>query len=196
MTADTILVSSLFIALLVTPILSPVIALAISRKDKSFQRKSFFSLVLFVGIVFAGAITGTSTSVYEFNVVVCALAYLAFCTVGISGFRLRLRPRALGAVLGGLVSLLVLLGLLFGTIGALGVVIIAGDLTPIYAAVVGDGKKCYVSSFGNATTSSNGYDVIMKDVLPVIPILEFTSVKVRFEEPNFTPADACKKASK
>lgn len=194
MTADTIVVTSLFAALLVTPILAPIIALGISRKDKSFQRRSFSSLVLFVGIVFAGAITGTSTSVYELNVVVCAFAYLALSTVGISGFRLR--PRALGFVLGISASLLVLLGILFGTIGALGVALIAGDLAPIYTTVVSNGKKCYVSSFGNATTSTHGYDVVLKDVLPVIPLLEFSSAKVQFEEPSFTPAEACTKASK
>lgn len=186
-TAVAFLVS--FIALLGTPILAPIGARVIARQRSIVQRRTFQLILGGLAVVAAGLCFGVSTSVYEANAVLLGLAYLAFGVVAISAFRLR--PRLLGFSLGAAASLLLLVSLLLGTVGALGVAFVVGDTVPIHSEFIKPTLKCYVTPFGNATTSVNGYNVEFKRPLPLLPVFEYSVGTERFDSPSFEAKEAC-----
>lgn len=192
MSSTTVAFLACFTALLGTPVLAPVGAWLLARQQSSVQRRALQLLLASLGCVAAALSFGVATSLYEANAVLLGLAYLAFGVVAISAFRLR--PRLVGFSLGALASLVLLAGLLLGTGGALGVAFVIGDTVPIYSGFAELNLKCYVTSFGNATTSTNGYDVVLKRQIRLAPGFEYTVGGERYDSPSFQPRDACIRA--
>ena len=88
-------------------------------------------------------------------------------------------------------------GIFAGTVGVLGVLFIVGDFVPIYEEAIAPDRKCYVRTFGNATTSVNGYEVILKRQTPFLHVLEFPVATMQFDDPKYDllPAEACRRAT-
>lgn len=186
--------AAVFFALLGTPIVAPMAARLLSKQSATFQRRAFM-LLAGTSVVAISALTlRVSTPVFQLDVAFLAVGYLAAGVVLISAFRLR--PRLMGLVSGGGAVLLLSAGVFAGTVGALGVLFIVGDYVPIYEEAVAPGRKCYVRTFGNATTSVNGYEVLLKRQMPVFPVLEFPMATMRFDDPKYDllPVDACRRA--
>ena len=181
-----------FTAIIGTPVVAPVGAWLLARQRSIVQRRSFQLLLGGLGCVATGLWFGVATALYEVNAVLLGLAYLAFGVVAISAFRLR--PRLLGFSLGTVATLFLLASLLLGTVGALGVAFIVGDTVPIHSELSELNLKCYVTSFGNATTSTNGYNVVLKRQLPFAPVFEYSVGGEQFESPSFEPKEACMRA--
>jgi len=181
-----------FTALLGTPVLAPVSAWLLARQHSVVQRRSFQLLLGGLGCVATALWFGVATSLYEANAVLLGLAYLAFGVVAISAFRLR--PRLLGFSLGSVASLLLLASLFLGTVGALGVAFVVGDTVPIHSELIEPNLKCYVTSFGNATTSTGGYNVVLKRKLLLAPVFEYIVSREQFVNPSFEPREACMRA--
>ena len=192
MSSTTVAFFVSFVALLGTPVLAPVSAWLLARQRLVVQRRSFQLLLSGLACVATSLWFGVATSLYEANAVLLGIAYLAFSVVAISAFRLR--PRLLGFSLGTVASLLLLASLLLGTVGALGVAFVVGDTVPIHSELVEPNLKCYVTSFGNATTPTGGYNVVLKRQLPVARVLEYALSREKFESPSFGPREACLRA--
>ena len=192
MSSTTVAFFVSFTALLGTPVLAPVSAWLLARQRSVVQRRSFELLLAGLGCVATALWLGVATSLYEANAILLGLAYLAFSVVAISAFRLR--PRLLGYSLGTVASLLLLVSLPIGTFGALGVTFVVGDTVPIYSELTEPDLKCYVTSFGNATTSTGGYNVVLKRQLPVTSVLEYAASRQQFDSPSFEPREACLRA--
>jgi hypothetical protein len=180
------------LTLLGTPILSLLAARRLSQGRPRNQRLVFWLLLGGIALVSLSCYFGTATSVYEVNAIVLAVAYLALGILAFSAFRIR--PKILG-VLAGLISLLpMVMGVLLATIGILALAFIIGDTVPIHQDFTDRNLKCYVTSFGNATTSYGGYDVTLKRQVPVLSFVEYTVGQHRFTDPEFQPVEACQRA--
>jgi hypothetical protein len=182
------------LALLGTPILAPVAAWSLSKLPLHFQRRAFALLVGCTTLAAVALGLRVTTPVFELDVAFLAAAYLAAGVVLISAFRFR--PSILGIVSGGVAVLLLSAGVFAGTAGAVVVLFIVGDSVPIYEEVIAPERKCYVRSFGNATTSVNGYEVVLKRQTPVVALFEFPIATMRFDDPKYDllPAEACRRA--
>jgi hypothetical protein len=179
------------LTLLGTPILSLLAARRLSQVRPRNQRLSFWLLLGCMAFVALSCVFGIATSLYEVNALVLAVAYLAFGILAFSAFRIR--PKILGVVAGLISVLPMVLGVLFATIGILGLAFIVGDTVPIYQEFTDSNHNCYVTSFGNATTSDGGYDVMLKRQVPVLSFIEYTVRQRHFTDPNFQPNEACQR---
>lgn len=180
-----------FFVLLGAPFIAPAVAWGLSRAPASRQRGAFGALVLFVALVCSASVASVSTPLYELDLLLLAVGFLSATVLAVSTFRIR--PRAWGFLAGGFSILVLAASLLMGTVGALGVLFVVGDTVPIYESEF-NGKKCYVTSFGNATTSVNGYNVELKRLVPVLPVLEMTVDERHIEDPPYDPSQACAEA--
>jgi hypothetical protein len=177
------------LALVGTPVLSPVMAWALRRRTAAVQRRAF-GLMATVTAAVAGALLGDlSTTSYEANAILLGSGLASAGVLGVSAFRLNIRPWNL--VLGVLASLFLCVCLLLGTLGAIAVMFVVGDTVPVHVADLPDHQRCHVTSFGNATTSTNGYDVAIKRRLALLPFIEIQELRRRFDSPSLTPAAAC-----
>lgn len=183
---------SAWATLLGTPVLSVVCSRNMTDWQPTIQRRAFRWLVGTVAGVVAAAVLGISTSFFEVNVIVACIAYAAFGILAVSMFRVR--PRLVGVAAGMFLSVPLLLGLLLGTVGFLGLGFIMGDVPPIYIGQTGSQARCYVYSFGNATTAEGGYDVTLTRSMPLVRFVERSVHKERFTEPSFQPSEACERA--
>jgi len=181
------------LTLLVTPILSLLAARRLSRCRPQNQRLSFVVLLASMTVIALSCFFGIATSVYEVNALALAAAYLAFGILAFSACRIR--PKILGVLVGMITVLPMLLGVLLATIGMLVLALIVGDSLPIYHGFTDSNHKCYVTSFGNATTSHGGYDVTLKRQVPVLSFIEYTVRRRRFIDPDFQPVEACQRVS-
>jgi hypothetical protein len=168
------------------------VAWRLRRETPRFQRRALASMAVAVACVVVAAFAGVSTSSHDVNSGAVALGFLAAAVLGMSAFRLR--PTVVGVALGGLAGLLLCAGLVLGTAGAIAVVFVVEDSEPLYTSSTPDHRSCWVTSFGNATTSESGYDVRVERGLPFMPFIEFAVDRRRFTNPSFDPREACRRA--
>lgn len=162
------------LALLGTPVAAPLIGRQLRHAAPTVQRRVFQRLAIAVACI------GLD------------LGFLAAGILGLSCFRLR--QQMLGITLGVVATLVLACGFLLGTVGFLGVMFIVGDTVPLYQTAMPGHRHCYVTTYGNATTSWGGYNVAISRHLPWIILIEMTSSRHRFEAPQFEPAEACDRA--
>ena len=133
-----------------------------------------------------------STTSYEANAILAGGSVASAGILGVSAFRLKHRPW--NVVLGAVASLALCVCLFLGTIGFLAVMFVVGDTVPVYVADLPDHLRCHVTSFGNATTSEEGYDVEVGRRLVLLPFIEVPAAHRRFDSPSLTPKAACDSA--
>ena len=179
--------------LLGTPLVAGIASWGIPRLLPSSHHLMYRGLGGVLACVVSADIFGFSLWRYEANALALCVAYICFAVLAVSAFRLR--PRLVGLSLGILLSLPLAAGALLGSIGVLIVAFILGDSVPLFVGTQTDGSKCYVTSFGNATTATGGYDVVVKHSLPVFSFLQVSTAQTRFVDPAFTPAGACSQFS-
>jgi hypothetical protein len=176
------------IALIGTPLSSPIGAWVLRRSSPSIQRRIFGSMAVFLACLAVALMAGISTTKYEANVLLLGLGLICVGMLGVSAFRIK---RPWNFVLGSLATLLLCASLLIGTFGVIAVMFIVGDSVPIYELRTNDHRGCYVTSFGNALTSDAGYDVATTRQWTFAPFLEHRTAYRRFDNPPLTPAEAC-----
>lgn len=182
-------IAAAFISLLGTPFLAAGVASVIAHQSGVIQRGILWSLFLFLALLVLGSLLGYSLAGFIHNLTAVCLAWLAYAVLAYSVFRLK--PRLLGIPLGLVAVLPVLLGVLLGTVGAFALVFIVGDVAPIYEGITADDRACTVTQFGNETTAHGGYEVVLAERLPGLPIIEQTVSRHQFIDPDFSPQDAC-----
>lgn len=149
-------------------------------------------MLTFIVITIIAKTFGVSLRSYEANVAAISLAFISYGTIAFSLFRFR--PRVLGIALGCVASLPIVAGLFLGTVGVFFVLFAARDSVPIHTSFTKGGLSCYVTRFGNATTSDGGYVVVLTKSFPVLSLLEYKVQKQTFNAPDFPSTDACDKA--
>lgn len=180
------------VTLLGTPALAWVAARGLRHRTPACQRITLAGLCgIVIGVVTAASL-GVFTSHFDINFIAACAAYAAFGVLALSAFRIR--PKLIGAIAGLAASAPLLLGLLAGTIGILGLAFVVGDMVPIHVEQTALGVRCYVYSFGNATTSTGGFDVTLSRQVPVATFIEHLEDRQRFYEPSFSPSEACQQA--
>lgn len=185
-----------FVTLLGTPIIAAVFYRVSSQQNSVFRFRSIVTAAGFILIVAIATRFKLSLSTFVANTLIIYLSYLCFGFLAFSTFRIR--PKVLGIVLGSLCSIPLIGGVLLGTVGALLVMFIVGDSIPIYEGHLENNIKCQVTSFGNATSSKNGYDVILKKHIPFVSFVEYEVRSVHFETKNQdpeTPESTCLQVS-
>lgn len=137
----------------------------------------------------AGISLGLSFTRYEANLATAGLAYLGFGVLAFSFFRIR--PRWVGGLLGAVAAIPLVLGMLLAAIAGLPIAFAVADTVPEYVDRPTAGVACYARSFGNATTSIGGWDVVIKEQVPVLSFLEREVMTERFINPTFSASQAC-----
>ena len=193
MSTTSFAIAVAFLALVGTPVLSPAIAWVLRRRAATVQRSAFGLMATLIACVVAALLSDLSTTSYKTNAILLGSSLASAGILGISAFRLKSRPW--NVVLGVLASLLLCCSLLLGTVGAIAVMFIVGDTVPVYVADMPDHQRCYVTSFGNATTSTNGYVVAIRRRLELVPFIELQAVHRRFDSLPLSPGSACDAAA-
>lgn len=177
------------IGLLAAPLMVPILALSITMFPPTSQRWMYSMLATAVGLILALHALDISSPSPPANAVTLMFAIWALLLMLLSAYRLRSKlPRYL---LGSVAVLLLLLCALMGTLGTLLIAFMVGDVTPIFSVRQDPDRACYVTSYGNATTRSGGFNVTITQQLAYIPFLEVVIMRRQYEWPGKKPEELC-----
>jgi hypothetical protein len=148
----------LFILSESTLLLAPLLGASgasLLRRPTDHTRRRWVVGCIVVGIATIAALDGWSFRGVLADAVVVSIAYAIYCLGAFS--LLRLRPRMAAIACAAVALLPVAFGYIGATIGILGVGLALGDEVPIYETDLTPRISCRVRTFGNATTSDEGY---------------------------------------
>ncbi|UOD31497.1 hypothetical protein INH39_07310 [Massilia violaceinigra] len=181
-----------FCVLTATPFASALAAWILSRQDPALQRRMLALLAASVGVVLGALAIGISTASVALNALLWLGAWLAFAVLGMSGFRLR--PKLLGYLLGSLAAIPAIAGVLFATVGAMGLMGAVAGITARHAEQLAPRLRCHVDLVDDRDTSQEAYEVTLKRQSPVLPWFEYSPRTVRLDDIDMSPAEACRRA--
>jgi hypothetical protein len=177
-----------YTALFFTPIFSLALKNRFRKPSKTVLLTSsvllFFSIAFhFFGISLVGTIP---------NVIALYVLYLI---VGFSSFHVFFSAqRKIIKVVGGIISIPFILLPAISVSLVLVVMFIAGDMEQKYEIKNENGVICRVSEYGNATTSTNGYDIkLFKSAIIFEKLLAYKQIENTYK-PEITAESACKMA--
>jgi hypothetical protein len=158
------------LALLSGPVVAGVAWLGAQRRSDS-QVRAVAICSLLPSIFAIGAITGKTSFVGGgADAAFIALAYAGCCVAVGSALS---RPRVSLAFAFGVASVaLVVLGFLFGTVGVIGVGLIAADFEAVRSGRLGERHRFEVVSYGNVTSTDYGLSVYVYRTSSGLPFLE------------------------
>ncbi len=185
----------LFLFVIATLVFAPVIA-GFCAWYLPRIRKYYWHVYVFLGVVTVLVSSAYLFRVafyrYDLNILSMCAAYFCFAVLALSAFRLQ--PKGVGWLVGTLLTIPLLLGVFGGTVGSLGVAFAVGDSEPIYIERLDERVACSVTAYGGATVSKNGIFVALWREAPLTKYLYSHLRTVRYVEPEFSPAQACRKA--
>ncbi|NHZ90833.1 hypothetical protein F2P45_17650 [Massilia sp. CCM 8733] len=181
-----------FCALLATPFASPVAAWFLSRQAPPVQRRMLVLLVASVVVVVGALALNLSTASAALNAVLSIVAWLAFAVLGMSAYRLR--PKVLAYLLGSVAAIPGIAGLLFATVGAMGLMGAVADIAARHAEQLAPRWRCYVDVVEDRETSQEAYEVTLKRQSPVLPWFEYSPRTVRLDDLDIEATEACRHA--
>lgn len=158
------------------------------RREPDHIRSVAFAGGAFLAAVLGFVLAGVSTRGTVPDLVVLLTSYLVLCCLFILSFRLK--PVWFRIVSATVLGAPLVVGYLISTVGVLALVFILGDLLPEHTQEMPSGLLCRVTSFGNATTSVNGYFAHLVRPLGIFEKEEFVG---QFPDP-VTPSEACSRA--
>lgn len=181
-----------FCVLLATPFASAVAAWFLSRQAPPVQRRVLALLAASVGVVLGALALNLSTASVALNAVLLMVAWLAFAVLAMSAFRLR--PKVLGYLLGSVAAIPAIAGLLFATVGVMGLMGAVAGITARHAEQLAPHLRCYVDLVEDRDTSQEAYEVTLKRQSPVLPWFEYSPRTVRLDDIDMSPTGACRRA--
>ncbi|NHZ38620.1 hypothetical protein [Massilia aquatica] len=162
-----------------------------SRQAPPLQRRMLALLAASVVVVVGALALNLSTASVALNAVLSMVAWLAFAVLGMSAFRLR--PSLLGYLLGSLAAIPAIAGVLFATVGAMGLMGAVAGITARHAEQLAPRLRCYVDLVDDRETSQEAYEVTLKRQSPVLPWFEYSPRTVRLGDIDMSPAEACRR---
>ncbi|NIA00275.1 hypothetical protein [Massilia sp. CCM 8734] len=181
-----------FCVLLATPLASPVAAWWLSRQAPLVQRRTLALLAASVVVVVGALALGLSTASVALNALLWLVAWLAFAVLGMSAYRLR--PRALAYLLGSVAAVPGIAGLLFATVGVMGLMGAVAEITGRHAEQLAPRLRCYVDVVEDRDTSEPAYEVTLKRQSPVLPWFEYSPRTLRLDDVDIEATQACRRA--
>lgn len=164
----------------------------LSRQAPPVQRRVLVLLACMVAVLAGALAIGLSTASTVVNAVLWLLAWIAFAVLGMSAFRLR--PKVAGYALGSLAALPAIAGLLFATVGVMGLMGAVAGLTPQHAEQFAPRLRCYVHLVENRETSQESYEVTLKRQSPMLPWFEYRPRMVLLDDIAIPASGACRRA--
>jgi hypothetical protein len=178
----------IFLGLYITLFATPVVAFVFRKRIEKYRLKLFYIscviVVLSVGAIrFGVSFVGVSMDVLAL--------YLLYFMIGLCIVQLSADNNKILKILGALCLVPIILMPLLSVPAVLGIMLTVGDLEPIYSTYDEQGHLCRVTSYGNATTSTGGFEVgIYNNVGFIEYQIDFAMVD-NTRMPEITPERVC-----
>lgn len=179
-----------FFGLYITLFATPIVAFVLRKKLEPNSRFLFVlagtTLILVCFAIWLGlSISGVSLDVL--------VLYGIYLLLGLCVFQLFMLKHYAFKVIGALCVVPFITFPLLSVPAVLGVLFIVGDYEPRYSVDVG-GRSCRVTSYGNATTSTGGYEATIYKTFGFIEYeVDFVTVD-HTRKPEITPEKVCNAA--
>lgn len=171
--------------------LGPVLAFILWKRFLRFDNHTLIVCGLAIFLVCLSLKFGLSLYGVLADATVIFTVYILL-TVG--ALKLTNKKNVVAKVVGVAVSVLICLATFISIPAFLGVVFAVADFETEYQTMNSEGYGCRVSSYGNATTSTSGYNASIFKVLgPFEKEMDFESVEST-RQPEITPETVCRVA--
>lgn len=171
--------------------LGPVLALIFWKRFLKLDNHILIACGLAMSMVYLSLKFGLSLSGVLADATVIFTTYIL---LAVGALKLTNKKNVVAKVVGVAVSVLICLVAFISIPAFLGVVFAVADFEMEYQTMDREGYGCRVSSYGNATTSTGGYNASIFKVLgPFEKEIDFESVEST-RQPDITPETVCRVA--
>lgn len=180
--------------LLATPLIASIFVIIIPRCKTPCQILIYAAIGINIVLVASCAYFGVSFTTFEANAIAFSLAYMNTAFLAFSVFRIK--PKAVGIILGIICMLPFIGGLLLATVGGLGVFFITGNYLTSYETTLQNDIACRIRVEGNAIYAGGTRVSLYR---PLLPGIEFKVAERHFffgsddQEPYGGDEETCRK---
>jgi len=179
----------LFKGLYGTLFLTPIVALLFRKYWLKVRSQVVISCCVLTAVLIGAYITKASLIGVIFDIL---FVYATYFMAGVGIVQLTTYNNQIIKIVG-FIFIVPLILLPIVSIGAVfGIILIGGDLIPVYQQETPNGNVCRVTSYGNATTSNGGYIATEYETYLVIEVPKHKLSIDNTRKENLTPELTCK----